>query len=142
MARLPLAFLLLTLASAPAVAEAVALHCDQAIRTWCDGSGRCEMAEVAPFVLILDGTSGEIETCQGEYCESGIFEVAPERGRDALGTLLFGQATLEAHPLPAYYNGRVYSLTVDTAAQAVSLARITSGSISVLQVTGCAATSP
>jgi hypothetical protein len=137
MPRTPLALLLLVLAGTPAAAEAVSLHCDRALRFWCEGAASCQWTEVTPFVLILDGTSGQIETCQGEYCESGVFEVAADRGRDAPDTLLFGQATLEAHPLPAYYNGRSYSLTVDTAAKAVSLARITPASIDVLQVTGC-----
>lgn len=136
MSRLPLALLFLLAAAAPATARTLSLHCDQALHVWCE-NGACAATEVTPFVLILDGANSQIETCQGEHCESGVFEVAPELGRNASDTLLFGSATLEAHPLPASFAGVGYGLTVDTAAKAVSLSRITPGSISVLQVSGC-----
>jgi len=136
MPRRTLASLFVVLATAPATAEPVSLHCDRAVHVWCDG-GTCGETEVTPFVLVLDGAAGQIETCQGEHCESGTFTVEPEWARDARRTLLFGQALLEAHPLSALFNGRVYGLTVDTSRREVSLSRIVPGSISVLQVASC-----
>ncbi len=128
---------LLLLASAPASAEQPDWHCTKATHVYCDAAGACVSSVVEPFVLILDWAQGQVELCQGEFCQSGVFAASPEHNLGAVATLLFGMATLENHPLPANYAGRDHALAIDTALRAISLGRIEPSGLDLLQITGC-----
>lgn len=126
----------LLLLAAPALAAPVDWRCTAAVRTWCDAGQDCGRAEVTPFVLILQGSTGNAEYCEGEHCERGVFQRA-DGPRDADRDLAFGWATLEPSPPPVGYVGRVYAVSIDSESGSVDLARAVSGSIEVIQATAC-----
>lgn len=111
--------------------------CPKAQRLWCDAGQPCLEAEVTPFVLLLLGSKGEVEYCEGEHCEYGVFAPAEPPRPDAARSLSFGWATVEPSPLPAAYAGRVYAVTRDEASASVTLTRATADGLEVIRASAC-----
>lgn len=121
-------------------AQAFALpdwSCPRASRLWCEAGEPCLEAEVTPFVLLLLAAKGEVEFCEGEHCEYGVFAPAEPPRPDAARGLSFGWATVEPSPLPAAYAGRVYAVTLDEAAASVTLVRASAEALEVIRAGAC-----
>lgn len=126
----------LALLTAPALA-APDWSCPAATRVWCAPGQPCAESEATPFVLLLIGSKGEIEYCEGEHCEYGLFAPAQPPRPDAERGLAFGWASVEPNPPPAGYVGRVYAVTLDPAAATVTLLRATEAGLEAIRASGC-----
>lgn len=112
-------------------------NCPVATRLWCEAGQACVDGEVTPFALLLLGSRGEIEYCEGEHCAYGALAAAEPPRPDAARALDFGWASLEPNPPPVGYVGRVYAVTIDAAAATVTLVRDADGALEAIRASGC-----